>query len=28
VLKKHSKSRRPARVHVVREERVRATAGR
>jgi hypothetical protein len=28
VLKKHSKSRRPARVHVVKEERVRAAAGR
>jgi len=28
VLKKHAKSRRPARVHVVREERVRAAAGR
>jgi len=28
VLKKHAKSRRPARVHVVKEERVRAAAGR
>jgi hypothetical protein len=28
VLKKHGKSRRPARVHVVKEERVRAAAGR
>ena len=27
-LKKHAKSRRPARVHVVKEERVRAAAGR
>lgn len=28
VLKKHAKSRRPARVHLVKEERVRAAAGR
>ena len=28
VLKKHAESRRPARVHVVKEERVRAAAGR
>ena len=28
VLRKHAKSRRPARVHVVKEERVRAAAGR
>jgi len=28
VLKKHAKSRRPARVHVVKEEPVRAAAGR
>ena len=28
VLKKHARSRRPARVHVMREERVRAAAGR
>ena len=28
VLKKHSKSRRPARAHIVKEDRVRAAAGR
>ncbi len=28
VLKKHARARRPARVHVVKEERVRAAAGR
>ena len=28
VIKKHGKSRRPARVHVAKEERIRASAGR